>query len=158
MGVGFITTYPSSAYHHLRCEFESCAWRGVLYTTLCNKVSHWFVTGRWFSPDIKVSSTNKIDRHDITPILLNVVLNTINCNIVKICRWLYVAMVIVPTPSIVLITLPTYFIHILFLFLFVFLYILVFYCLFCMVVCCLYCFSCNFILVLFFSLFCYPHD
>ena len=31
--------------------------------------------GRWFSP---VSSTNKIDRHDITEILLKVALNTIN--------------------------------------------------------------------------------
>jgi hypothetical protein len=32
-------------------------------------------TGRWFSP---VSSINKIDRHDITEILLKVALNTIN--------------------------------------------------------------------------------
>ena len=34
--------------------------------------------GRWFSPDTPVSSTNKIDRHDITEILLKVALNTIN--------------------------------------------------------------------------------
>jgi hypothetical protein len=33
------------------------------------------VTGRWFS---LVTSTNKIDRHDITEILLKVALNTIN--------------------------------------------------------------------------------
>jgi len=33
------------------------------------------VTGRWFSP---VSSTNKTYRHDITEILLKLVLNTIN--------------------------------------------------------------------------------
>jgi hypothetical protein len=37
-------------------------------------------TGRWFSPGTQVSSTNKIDRHDITEILLKVALNTINLN------------------------------------------------------------------------------
>jgi len=34
-------------------------------------------TGRWFSPGPPVSSINKTDRHDITEILLKVVLNTI---------------------------------------------------------------------------------
>jgi hypothetical protein len=34
------------------------------------------VTGRWFSPDPQVSSTNKTDHHDITEILLKVALNT----------------------------------------------------------------------------------
>jgi len=34
--------------------------------------------GAWFSPSPPVSSTNKIDRYDITEILLKVVLNTIN--------------------------------------------------------------------------------
>ena len=32
---------------------------------------------RWFSPGTPVSSTNKTDRHDITELLLKVVLNTI---------------------------------------------------------------------------------
>ena len=32
----------------------------------------------WFSPGLLVSSTNETDRHDITEILLNVALNTIN--------------------------------------------------------------------------------
>ena len=36
------------------------------------------MTGRWFSPGTLVSSTNKIDCHDITEILLKVALNTIN--------------------------------------------------------------------------------
>jgi hypothetical protein len=36
--VGFTTTCAISAYHHSSCEFEPCAWRGVLDTTLCNKV------------------------------------------------------------------------------------------------------------------------
>jgi hypothetical protein len=34
--------------------------------------------GQWFSPGAPVSSTNKIDSHDITEILLKVALNTIN--------------------------------------------------------------------------------
>ena len=36
--------------------------RGVLETTLCDKVCQWFLTGPWFSPGIPVSSTNKTDR------------------------------------------------------------------------------------------------
>jgi len=36
--VCFKTTYVISVYHHLRCEFESSSWRGVLDTTLCDKV------------------------------------------------------------------------------------------------------------------------
>jgi hypothetical protein len=48
--------------------------RGVLNTTLCDKVCQRLATGQWFSP---VSSTNKTDRHDITEILLKVALNTI---------------------------------------------------------------------------------
>jgi len=38
MVVGFTTTYAISAYHHQRCEFESRSWRGLLDTTLCDKV------------------------------------------------------------------------------------------------------------------------
>jgi type II secretory pathway component HofQ len=34
--------------------------------------------GQWFFPGILGSSTNRIDRHNITEILLKVVLNTIN--------------------------------------------------------------------------------
>ena len=41
--------------------------RGVLDTTLCDKVCPRLATGRWFSP---VSSTNKTDRHVIAEILL----------------------------------------------------------------------------------------
>jgi len=36
--VGFTTTCVISAYHYLRCEFESRSWRGVLDTSLCDKV------------------------------------------------------------------------------------------------------------------------
>ena len=38
MVVGFTSTYTVSGYHHESCEFESCSWRGVLDTTLCDKV------------------------------------------------------------------------------------------------------------------------
>jgi hypothetical protein len=47
---------------------------GVLNTTLCDKVCQWLSTGLWFSPGTQVSSTNKIDHHDITEVLLKVVL------------------------------------------------------------------------------------
>jgi hypothetical protein len=53
-------------YHYLckhwRCRFEPRSWRGVLDTTLCDKVCQWLSAGRWFSLDTPVSSTNKTDR------------------------------------------------------------------------------------------------
>ena len=52
--------------------------RGVLDTTLCDKVCQWLAAGRWFSPGTLVSSNNKTDLHDVTEILLKVALNTIN--------------------------------------------------------------------------------
>ena len=64
MIVGFTTTYASSAYHHLSCMFESRSWRGVLHTTLCDKVCERLAAGT------PVSSTNETDCHDITEILL----------------------------------------------------------------------------------------
>ena len=53
-----------------KCKLESRSWRGVLDTTLCNKVCQWLSTGQWFSPGTLVSSTNKTDCHDIIEILL----------------------------------------------------------------------------------------
>ena len=47
------------------------------HTTLCDRVCQWLAGGRWFSLGPPVSSTNKTNRHDITEILLKVVLNTI---------------------------------------------------------------------------------
>jgi hypothetical protein len=61
-----------------RCtNVQSSSCRGVLDATLCDKVCQWLAAGRWFSPGIPVSSTNKTDRHDIAKILLKVALNTI---------------------------------------------------------------------------------
>jgi len=51
--------------------------RGVLDTTLCDKVCQWLVSGLYFSPGTHVSSNNKTDHQDITVILLKVALNTI---------------------------------------------------------------------------------
>jgi hypothetical protein len=50
----------------------------TIYTTLCNIVCQWLAAGRWFSRGTLVSSANKIDSHDITEILLKVVLNNIS--------------------------------------------------------------------------------
>ena len=65
MVVGFTTTCAISAYHHYSCEFEPRSWRGVLKTTLCDKVCQCLVTGQWFSLGNPVTSTNKTDRHKI---------------------------------------------------------------------------------------------
>ena len=51
--------------------------RGVIDTTLCDKVCQRLTTGRWFSLGTLVSFTNKTDRQEIAEILLKVVLNTI---------------------------------------------------------------------------------
>jgi hypothetical protein len=63
---------PSSS----SCEFESCSWRGVLDTTVCDKVCQWLSTGQWFSLGNPISPINKTDSHDITEIMLKVALNT----------------------------------------------------------------------------------
>ena len=75
--------YGSWMYKCNRCLSPLILWvliplrRGVLDTTLCDKVCQWFAARRWFSPGTPVSSTNKTDRHDIAEILLKVALNTI---------------------------------------------------------------------------------
>jgi len=51
--------------------------RGVLDTTLYDKVCQWLAACRWFSP---VSSTNKTDRHYITDILVKEALNITHLN------------------------------------------------------------------------------
>ena len=55
-------------------KFVSDLWQvsGFLYTTLCDKVCQWLMTGQWFSQGTTVSTTNKTDLHDITEVLLKV--------------------------------------------------------------------------------------
>ena len=76
MVVRFTNTCAISAYHHWRCEFHSRTWRGVLDTTLCDKVCQWLATGKWFSRVLRFPQQIRIVRHDITEILLKVALNT----------------------------------------------------------------------------------
>ena len=61
--------------------------RGVLDTTLCDKVCQWLVTGWWFSRGTPVSCNNT-DPHDITEILLIVALNNIILTPVSMIFWL----------------------------------------------------------------------
>ena len=75
--IGSAVLLNIQSYHHLSCEFESRSWRGVLDTTLCDKVCKWLATGRWVSPGTSVSSSNKTDCHDMAEILLTVALSTI---------------------------------------------------------------------------------
>ena len=51
--------------------------RGVLDSTLCDKVCQWLAAGRWFSPVTAVSSSKKTERHEIAETLLKGVLNAI---------------------------------------------------------------------------------
>jgi hypothetical protein len=53
------------------------------------------VAGRWFSPGSLVFSTNKTDGHDITAILLKVVLNTITLTTVSARKKTTIAQVVV---------------------------------------------------------------
>jgi heme/copper-type cytochrome/quinol oxidase subunit 4 len=66
-------SYISSLTLWVRIPFR----RGVLDTTLCDKVWQWLPVGLWFSPRTSVSSTNKTNRHYIIDIVLKVALNTI---------------------------------------------------------------------------------
>jgi hypothetical protein len=60
MVFGFTTTYAISAYHHWSCEFEFRSGRGVQYYVIK------FVNDlRQVGDFLRVSSTNKTDRHDI---------------------------------------------------------------------------------------------
>ena len=67
MLVGFTTTHSISAYP---TDIESSNPAQAKCTTLCDKVCHWLAAGRLFSPGTPVSSTNEIDRHDISEILI----------------------------------------------------------------------------------------
>ena len=70
------TKIKSVIYLLLSYQFESDSCRGVLDTTLCDKVCQGLAAGRWFSPCTLVSSTNTTVSHDIFEILLKVSLNT----------------------------------------------------------------------------------
>jgi hypothetical protein len=60
-----------------RCEFELHSSEVYSIQHYVIKVCPWLAACLWVSPDTPVSSTNKMDRHDITEILLKVALNNI---------------------------------------------------------------------------------
>ena len=68
-------------YHCNRCLSPLMFWVRLQlrarHTTWYDKVCQWLASGRWFSPCLPISSTNKTYGHDITEILLKVALNTI---------------------------------------------------------------------------------
>ena len=69
MVVGFTPTCEIRAYHHLRCEFESPSWKGILDKTSCDTNQSVSLGRQVCTP---VSSINKqTDRCDKTEILLN---------------------------------------------------------------------------------------
>jgi len=78
LGPSWSWSYGSWIYNYLWHQCLSPFRRGVLDTTLCDKVCQWVAAGRWFSPGTPVSSINKTHRQDITQILLKVALSTIN--------------------------------------------------------------------------------
>ena len=86
-----VCNFVNPAYNHLSCELDSSSWWGVLDTTLCDKVCQWLVSGQWFSQcTTPISSTNKIDRHNITEILLKGMLNTITLTLnIDSCTFIF---------------------------------------------------------------------
>jgi hypothetical protein len=84
-GLSWSWSYGSWIYNYLctQCLSPLTLWVwiplswGVLDTILYDKVCQWLATGWWFFLGTLVSSTNKIVCHNITEILLKVVLNTI---------------------------------------------------------------------------------
>ena len=67
----WIYNYLCNHHHHKSCEFDSCSWRGVLDTTLCDKVCQWLAAGLGFSSFI---NKNWPPRYE--------------WNIVFVCLWL----------------------------------------------------------------------
>ena len=87
MVVGFTTTYAISWIDNYLCyqclsplklRVRTSLRPGVLDTILCDKVCQRLSASRWFSLGTPVSCSNKIDRRNITKILLILALNTIN--------------------------------------------------------------------------------
>ena len=84
-GLPWSWSYGSWIYNYLcnQCLSPLTLWvriplrRGVLDTTLCDKVCQWLAVGRWFSTGF---IHQKTDSDELTEILLKVALNSINHN------------------------------------------------------------------------------
>jgi hypothetical protein len=66
MVVGSITTICNQCLSPLTMWVRITLRRGVLDTTLCDKVYQWLAAGRWFSLGTPVSFTNENSRHDVS--------------------------------------------------------------------------------------------
>jgi hypothetical protein len=80
---GNLDQWPWHVEKHRKRHDWNWLRRDVLDTTLCDIIFQWLAAGQWFSQSTLVSFTNKTDCHDITEILLKVVLNTRTLNIVS---------------------------------------------------------------------------
>ena len=67
-------------------ELDSCSWRDVLDTTLCDKVCQWLKAGQSISQGTPISSNNKTECHNITKKLLNWFLLMVRCTWYNIMR------------------------------------------------------------------------
>ena len=82
-GPSWLWSYGSWIYNYLcnQCLSPLKLWVRISIrascTLLCDKLCQWLATCRWFFPGPPVSSTNKIDHHDITETSLKVALSTI---------------------------------------------------------------------------------
>ena len=74
----WIYNYPSNPCLLLLMLWVRISIRAMC-ATLCDKVRQRLATGWWFFQDPPVSSTNKTDHHDITEILLEVILCGLWC-------------------------------------------------------------------------------
>ena len=91
LGTSWSWSYGSWIYIYLcnQCLSSLMLWvrillrRGVLDTTLCNKVCQWLAASWWFYPGAPFSFTNKTD-HDISEILLKLALNTLTLTLISL--------------------------------------------------------------------------
>jgi hypothetical protein len=79
LGVRVMMFNATFSFYHIRRVL-----RGVLDTTLCDKVCQELAARRWFS---SVFFNNKSDRHNITEILLKVALNIITLTPNQLSNW-----------------------------------------------------------------------
>ena len=99
VGPSWSWSYGSWIYNYLcnQCLSPLTLWvrillrRGVIDTTLRDKVCQCLATGQCFSPGTPISSTNKTDHHEITEILLKVALNNIILTKAKLVKLAHVS-------------------------------------------------------------------
>jgi hypothetical protein len=85
-GPSWSWSYGKWIFNYLpnQCLSPLKLWVRILFVVRCTRyniiweIYQWLLTDQWFSLGTPVSSTNKSDCHDITEILLKVVLNIIN--------------------------------------------------------------------------------